>query len=290
MKKGVNCLNMKKNEIVSFILECCIFCEDKAEAESCLCEILDINKSQLFLINDICDVKFEKVQEVVERLNKGEPIAKILHRANFYGRNFYVDENVLTPRQDSEVLVYLADKVIKEKMRNKNNCEIKVLDLCCGSGCLGLTLKALNETIDLCLVDISEKALNVAKINAKNMEIVAKIEQSNMFEKISGKFDIIISNPPYIKTSDVALLEKQVKEFDPIIALDGDADGLRFYREIAENANKHLTENGVLLCEFGYDQAEEVKKIFDKKFLNVKIYKDNGGNDRVVVCKDLIRN
>lgn len=280
---------MKKNEIVSFILEHCIFCEDKAEAESYLCEILDINKSQLFLMDDVCDAEFEKVQEVIERLNKGEPIAKILHRANFYGRNFYVDENVLTPRQDSELLVYLADNVIKEKSSNENDCKIKVLDLCCGSGCLGLTLKAMNRAIDLCLIDISEKALNVAKINAKSMGIVAKIEQSNMFENIRMQFDIIISNPPYIKTSDVALLEKQVKEFDPIIALDGDVDGLRFYREIAENVDKHLNESGVLLCEFGYDQAEEVKKIFDKKFLNVKIYKDNGGNDRVVVCKDLIR-
>lgn len=278
---------MNKRDVISYIFQHCQYCLDVADAENYLCEILNINKSQLFFKDNICAEEFATIKTVVERLNGGEPIAKILHRVNFYGRNFYVDNNVLTPRQDSEVLVYLADKELKE---NANNGVIKVLDLCCGSGCLGLTLKAMNKTINLCLSDVSEKALNVAKTNAKNMQIEAKIIQGNMFENICEKFDLIISNPPYIKSSDVAFLEKQVKEFDPIIALDGYEDGLQFYREIAENIYKHLNANGVLLCEFGYNQAEKVKKIFDKKFLNVKIYKDNSGNDRVVICKNLINN
>lgn len=277
---------MDKQNIISFILSNCKYCLDKEDAQNYLSEILDISKGQLFLLEEVSEQDFEKVKSIVERLNNGEPIAKILSRANFYGQNFYVNGNVLTPRQDSELIVYLADKILKEEKNGKQ--KIKVLDLCCGSGCLGITLKRLNKNIELSLVDVSEEALKVAKTNAKNMEIEAKIIKSDMFNCVEEKFDIIISNPPYIKTNDVEKLEKQVKDFDPLIALDGSADGLHFYREIAKNVNQYLNTDGILLCEFGFDEAKEVKKIFDKKFLNVKIYVDNGGNERVVICKGLI--
>lgn len=286
---------MKKADIISYILTNCKYCEDRTEAEAYLCEILDINRGQFFLLEELPDCTLIRTRDVVARLNTGEPIAKILGRANFYGRNFCVSEDVLTPRQDSEILVYLAKNELAQMEQNAisvagltaNAQPLEVLDLCCGSGCLGLTLKAENKRVNLTLADISEKALKVAKTNAKNMEISTKIVLSNMLENVCGKFDLIVSNPPYIRTSEIANLEVQVRNFDPLIALDGKADGLHFYREIARDVKRALSASGVLICEFGFDQASEVKKIFDKIFLDVKIYKDNNHNDRVVVCKNI---
>ncbi|MGN1227814.1 MAG: peptide chain release factor N(5)-glutamine methyltransferase [Christensenellales bacterium] len=282
---------MLKEEIVNYIVNNCHFIKNRDEAFSLICEILSINRSKLFLLDEISDANFDLIKNVINELNLGKPIAKILHNVCFYGYDFYVDENVLTPRQDSEVLVYLALNEIadsnKKTILNDNEMQLSVLDLCCGSGCLGLSIKKQYENVRLDLVDVSEMALEVAKKNAKKLNVSANFIQSDMFENITSKYDIIISNPPYIKTSEIEYLEIQVKNYDPLEALDGKDDGLYFYKVIANDIEKHLKQDGVLLCEFGYNQAKEITDIFDKKFKCVKIYKDNGGNDRVVVCKNL---
>lgn len=255
---------------------------DRYEIVQNICEILSLTKTQFTLKENFSDSEIEKVLNVFNKLKSGMPLGKILQRAYFYGYDFYVNNDVLTPRQDSELIVFLADKMFK----NSGKPSIKLLDLCCGSGCLGLTLKKINSSINLTLVDISEKALEVAKVNADNMKLSCEIIYSNMFANLKSKYDLIISNPPYIKSDDLNMLEEAVKNYDPIIALDGKEDGLYFYNQIANNVLEFLNENGALIMEIGFNQGEQVKDIFDKIFKNVKIYKDNGGNDRVVVCQD----
>lgn len=257
---------------------------DKDEAVSIICEILKLTKTEWFVKSNIGDEECEKIMNIANKLNDGYPLAKILNRAYFYGYDFYVNNDVLTPRQDSEILVFLANKIIKEDFKAKE--KIKILDICSGSGCLGLTIKKISKKdIDLSLVDISEKALDVCKINSNNLGVNATFILSDMFACVNGEYDLIVSNPPYIRTCELVNLEKEVIDFDPIIALDGHNDGLYFYKQLA-NCVKYLTCNGVLICEIGYDQGEDVKALLEKSFNSVSVFKDNGGNDRVVVAKD----
>ena len=255
---------------------------DKYEIVQNICEILALTKTQFTLKEDFSNNEIEIVLNVFNKLKSGMPLGKILQRAYFYGYDFYVNNNVLTPRQDSELIVFLADKMLK----NSGKTNAKLLDLCCGSGCLGLTLKKLNGGINLTLADISVKALEVVKTNANNMKLKCEIICSNMFDNLNERYDLIVSNPPYIKSGDINLIENAVKNYDPLIALDGKEDGLYFYNQIANNVLNFLNNDGVLVMEIGFDQGEQVKNVFDKIFKNVKIYKDNGGNDRAVVCQD----
>ena len=162
---------MLKEEIVNYIVDNCHFTKNRDDALSLICEILSINRSKLFLLDEISDANVDLIKNVINELNLGKPIAKILHNVCFYGFDFYVDENVLTPRQDSEVLVYLAINEIadlnkKTILNNDDKMQLGVLDLCCGSGCLGLSIKKQYENVQLDFVDVSEKALEVAKKNA----------------------------------------------------------------------------------------------------------------------------
>lgn len=281
---------MGKEELILYCVNNSQYINSRIDAVDFISEVMGLSKTELILMDNISDELSEKVKKVLIEFNTGKPVAKILNSVCFYGYNFYVNENVLTPRQDSEWIVFIADKIIGlgQKLEKDRTCKnLKVLDMCCGSGCLGLSIKKINEKIDLTMADISEKALDVAKINSINLNVSAEFVQTDMFEQIEGKFNIIVSNPPYIKTGDIESLEIQVKNYDPLIALDGKEDGLYFYKVIANNVDKYLEKNGVLICEFGYDQASEIKELFDKKFKDVKIYKDSGGNDRVVICKQL---
>lgn len=204
------------------------------------------------------------------------PITEIFKKAYFYGLEFVVNKNVLTPRSDSEILVEKAIEYIKPNFR--------VLDLCTGSGCLAVSIaKNVKAYVEGC--DISGKALKVAKKNVKLNKADVEIYQSNMFEKVQGRFNVIVSNPPYIETEVVKDLDIEVKEYDPVLALDGGKDGLDFYREIANNIKNYLLDDGVLLLEIGYNQAESVKDIFKDVAKEVELIKDYNNNDRVIVVK-----
>ena len=219
----------------------------------------------------------------VKKLISGIPLQYITGKQEFMKMTFYVDENVLIPRQDTEILVEEVVKIAK-----KINAK-KILDLCTGSGAIAISLAKYIDKSNITAVDISSKALNVAKLNAKNNEVEDRITfvESDLFENLKKeKYDIIVSNPPYIKKEVLKKLDKEVQK-EPKLALDGGYDGLDFYRKIIKNADEYLKFNGYLCFEIGYDQKEDVENLLkeQEKYANITCKKDLCDNDRVVTAK-----
>lgn len=203
------------------------------------------------------------------------PLQHITGVQEFMGLEFCVNEHVLVPRQDTEVLVEYVLKVLEPGM--------SVLDMCTGSGCILISLLKMREGVSGTGVDISEDALKVAAKNRDKIGVDASLVQSDMFENVSGTYDVIVSNPPYIRTSVIEELEEEVKLHDPFIALDGKEDGLYFYRKIVEKSPEFLKNGGKLYFEIGHDQGEDVKKLMEESgFSKVSVKKDLAGLDRVV--------
>lgn len=238
-------------------------------------EILNVKRTDLILIDEVSDEQFCNIREKCEMRKNNIPVDKIFQKSYFYGLTFAVNENVLSPRPESELLVETALKYI-----NENNYKT-VLDLCTGSGCLAIATK-LNSNVQMTATDISQKALSVAKQNAKNLQAEIEFIRSNMFEKIEGTFDLIISNPPYIDSDEVKELDLEVINNDPLLALDGGAMGLKFYNIIHDNLRKHLNENGMIIMEIGEDQKDLIISLFND-FNLVDSLKDLSGNDRVLI-------
>lgn len=194
--------------------------------------------------------------------------------------SFQVNEHVLIPRQDTEVLVEEALSILQRK-----NDSISVLDMCTGSGCILLSIMKLSGVHSVCGtgVDLSEKALTMAIKNANMLDVNAEFYQSDLFESIKGRFSMIVSNPPYIRTAEIETLQEEVRDHDPLMALDGGTDGLYFYRKIIHDSRKHLLPGGYLLFEIGCDQAEDVSGFMRKAgFQNISVKKDLAGLDRVI--------
>jgi release factor glutamine methyltransferase len=220
-------------------------------------------------------------EEYISRREKREPVAYILGTWDFMGLSFEVCSDVLIPEQDSEFLVEEAMRYCEDGMR--------VLDLCAGSGCIGLSILNFTNETTLLGTDISEAALKVAEKNAEKLGLKdrATFVKTDLFpdpDSCGGKFDVIVSNPPYIPTKVIEGLAPEVKDFEPRIALDGDEDGLTFYRRIIQNTEKYLFTSGYLIMEIGYDQAEAVTALLNEngRFHEIEVIKDFGGNDRVV--------
>ncbi|MBD9158512.1 MAG: peptide chain release factor N(5)-glutamine methyltransferase [Clostridiales bacterium] len=221
--------------------------------------------------------------KAIKRLINGEPIQHITHQQEFMKLSFFVNEDVLIPRPDTEILVEEVIKIAK-KIKAKN-----ILDMCTGSGAIAVSLAKYLDNVEITAVDISTKTLNVAKTNAKNNEVENKITfiESNLFENIvNEKYDIIVSNPPYIKKDVIKTLNKEVQK-EPKIALDGGYDGLDFYRKITHQSEEYLKFNGYLCFEIGYDQKKDVIKIIndERKFTGTYSKKDLCDNDRIVVTR-----
>lgn len=259
------------------------------KARILLANILDKNKEYL-LIHDEEEIN-EKIvnlyMQKIEELKNHKPIQYIIKKQEFMGFDFYVDENVLIPQPDTENLVEEVLFIINS-IKDKS---LKILDLCTGSGAIAISLsKILNS--DKILIygsDISEKALKIAQDNAiQNCSKVVFLK-SNIFNEINNnyKFDIIVSNPPYIETKTIEELSEEVK-YEPHLALDGGEDGLYFYREIIKNAKKYLNPNGYLAFEIGYNQKKQVEKLLEENgYKNIYSRKDLSGNDRVVVAQNM---
>ena len=221
--------------------------------------------------------------KLIKKLIEGVPLQHITHQQEFMKLMFYVDENVLIPRPDTEILV---EEVIK--LAKSINAK-KILDLCTGSGAIAVSLAKYIEGSQITATDISRKALSIAKLNATNNNVEDKITfvSSDLFQNISEeKYDIIVSNPPYIKRKVIKTLDKEVKR-EPIIALDGGNDGLDFYKKIIGNAYQHLKYKGYLCLEIGYDQKDEVIDLINKeeKYIDTYSKKDLFDNDRIVITK-----
>lgn len=208
------------------------------------------------------------------------PLQYITGIAPFMGLMLKVNSSVLIPRFDTEVVVAEAIKLLKGDER--------VLDLCTGSGCIALALKNKFPMLNVVASDMSKAALNVAKENAKLYNMDIDFVKSDMFDKVKGLFDLIISNPPYIKSDVINTLTPEVRDFEPNEALDGMDDGLYFYRIIAENSKKYLKKGGKLVLEIGYDQGEEVSDmLFKNGFSPVSVIKDLAHLDRVIVARHM---
>lgn len=225
--------------------------------------------------------KVEQFYVGIRRLKEGEPLAYITHHQEFMKLDFYVDENVLIPRPDTEVLVEtVLEKCTKDK-------QIKILDLCTGSGAIAVSLAKYLPNASIVGTDISKKALEIAKKNALQNEVQVSFIESNLWENVQDNdWDVIVSNPPYIETSVIKTLQKEVQK-EPRIALDGGEDGLNFYRQIIAGTLGCLKTRGILALEIGYNEAEKVTKMLKKSEIydRIEVIKDLGGNDRVVVAR-----
>ena len=215
----------------------------------------------------------------IDMLIKGKPIQYIVNNQNFYGYDFYVDENVLIPQPDTEILV---EEVIE--IGKKIDKKAKILDICTGSGAIAVSIRK-NLECTMYAADISQSALEIARKNTVINNTEVSFIHSDMIENISGEFDMIVSNPPYIETETIKDLSDEVKN-EPILALDGGKDGLDFYRILVEQAGNYLKKNGILAVEIGYNQKKEVMELFEKSgFCDVYSKKDFGNQDRIVVGK-----
>ena len=238
----------------------------------------DFSKWTMYKYDEIEDIsKLDTLNEYVEKRLGHMPIQYILTKAYFCGLPFYVNENVLIPRFDTEVLV---EEVLKISKKDKSK---RILDMCTGSGAIAIALKKLGGFDRVDALDISDNALEVAKRNAKELDLDINFLKSDMFSSLTceNKYDIIVSNPPYIQSDVVDTLESEVKDFEPRLALDGDVDGMKFYKIIAENYENYLADNGVLALEIGYDEADDIRALFEGK--NVVIKKDLANLDRVAI-------
>ena len=285
MKNKINDAEFDATEILLSILDI-----DMAEFLS----IEDTDLEEKFNVNAITRLVSD-YEKLISARASHFPLQYILGETYFCGMKFEIDDSVLIPRQDTEVLV---EKVIQDNP-DKNKY---ILDLCTGSGCIAISLANLGDYKLIVGSDISNEALRVAAKNAESLikdyeyadEMSQKIYflQSDLFNdfyKLKDElginaFDIITANPPYIRHKDINTLDDEIKKYEPLIALDGDIDGLKYYREIAKNAKEYLTNNGKIYLEIGYDQAQDIKKIFENLgYTHIETVKDLSKNDRVMV-------
>lgn len=245
---------------------------DETDTEWIVSIVTGIKRSELGGDSRVKSSHIDKIDELAAERIKGKPLSYVLGNADFYGYEIKVDERVLIPRPETEELVSEVLKVVK-------NTD-KVLDLCTGSGAIALIINKKSGA-SVTATDISEAALEVAKENFKQFDAAVETRLIDLYGDLSEKYDIIVSNPPYIKTEKIDTLDKEVKDYEPRIALDGGEDGLDFYRRICEGAKQRLNEHGKLFLEAGYGEAEEIKKMLENDF-NVEIIKDISGIDRII--------
>jgi len=222
----------------------------------------------------------EKYFSLIEKhIREDVPLSHLVGFEYFYDRKFKVTKGVLSPRMETEELIYKVVEYVKATKKNN----LKILDLCTGSGIIAITLKKELDQffIDVVASDISEEAIKVAKENAQFHDATIKFIQSDIFDNIDDKFDIIVSNPPYIDRKDEVTMQDNVLKYDPHLALFAEEEGMYFYRNIVEKASSYLNVNGVIFFEIGYDQKDKIIKLADMNGYFAEVYKDINGRDRM---------
>lgn len=225
----------------------------------------------------ISDKHARLIKKYINRHIKGEPVEKIIGYSIFCDCYIQYSRHTLTPRMETELLVEVA----KQHIANKS---ASVLDLCCGSGAIGIALAKTTNARVACS-DISKKALKMTALNAKLNNVKLEIIYSDLFHNIKERYDVIVCNPPYIPQIEYNELDAMVKKYDPKLALVADNDGFAVYENIAKSASEYLLDGGIIILEIGYNQGDRVKKIFEKTFKKVEVYKDYSDNDRIVVAR-----
>ena len=256
-------------------------------AKMLLSSYLDVNPLELLTILDKeVDSDIEKLyKSSLEALKENKPIQYVIGNVNFYGLKFIVNKNVLIPRFETEELV----EQVVEYAKSLNKDKIKILDLGCGSGAIGLTLKSILKDSEVTLVDISKEALEVAKLNANNLNLDVKFIESDWFSNVGlDKYDIIVSNPPYIRTDEE--IEEIVRDNEPSLALYGGVDGLDCYRKILANVKLYLNDKFLIAFEIGESQKEEIYDIVNKYLKDIEITckKDLYGRNRMIFVRNKI--
>ena len=253
------------------------------EAEILALHVLAYTKLEriLYANRQVSKEEEESYNKCIAKRCSGIPLQYITNDQEFMGLSFYVDQNVLIPRQDTETLVEtLLDQA---KVRSFK----KIIEIGVGSGCISISLAKFLPQAQITGIDISPEALQIARKNAKANQVEDQIQwvQSNLFDKYTGEVvDLIVSNPPYITSKDYSELETEVKDYEPMLALEAGQDGLGFYREITKEAKKHLIKGGTLAYEIGYNQSLDVRKIMEENgFVQIKEIKDLAGKDRIVL-------
>ena len=259
--------------------------EANLKVKMVLSNLLNEDKSYLIINKDIEiseEIKNEFFQNI-KRLKQGEPVQYIIGKTEFYGLEFNVTPDVLIPQPDTEVLVEEIINIHRENYHNQDK-RANILDLCTGSGAIAVSLKNNLDNVNIFASDISSKALDIATKNAVKNNVEITFIESDLFNDINSKFDIIVSNPPYIERSVLGNLSEEVKH-EPVLALDGGEDGLDFYRKIVKEAKKYLNKNGILALEIGFDQKDSVTKLLEKEdYKAIYCKKDYSGNDRVLIA------
>lgn len=258
------------------------------DVEVLLMNITGFSKTQLYTNTEylLSLEEFKKFQNFFDRRLKKEPIAYIIGMCEFMGLDFLLNNHTLIPRSDTEILVEKAIQIINEKNFQSG------LDIGTGSGAIAISILKYCPNIQMTATDINKNAIFKAKENAEKNKVLNRISfiESDLFQNVTSKFDIIISNPPYIKTNIINQLDDNVKNYEPKIALDGGEDGIIFYKKITSKANQYLKDNGFIMYEIGFDQAEDVTQILiENNFTNIEVLKDLAGLDRVIIGEKLRR-
>lgn len=223
---------------------------------------------------EVTELQEQRYEELIQKRSFHIPLQYLTGSQEFMGLSFFVNEHVLIPRQDTEILVEEALRYLQDGM--------KVLDMCTGSGCILLSVLKLQGGLCGTGVDLSEEALGIARKNMENLGITAEFLQSDLFDRVRERYDCILSNPPYICTEELDTLMEEVRFYEPRMALDGHADGLYYYRKLVEQSPDYLTPKGMLFLEIGYQQAEAVCGMMEKDYKDIHVVKDLAGLDRVV--------
>lgn len=275
--------------------------EAENKAKSLLEFVLQQSREEMIRnsLEEVLEEKQKEYEEKLQEIIQGKPLQYITHLQEFMGLDFYVDENVLIPQPDTEILVEQAI----EKIKSIEDTKVQILDLCTGSGAIAVSIakqlqgmaqskkrQSSEKEYQIVATDISEEALEVAQKNEIANQVKIQFIQSDMFHHLEGmEFDMIVSNPPYIEAKVIESLSQEVRK-EPRIALDGGEDGLKFYREILENAKKYLKTKGYVLVEIGYDQGEKIRMLWQELKENCQLelitkepIKDLGNNDRVMI-------
>lgn len=253
--------------------------EDISETEWLIAETLGVRRNAIYMLQNISQKDYLKIQRVLKQRMRRIPLDYIIGRSEFYGLSLKVDNNVLIPRPETEILV--------EHVLNVVNDNDKVLDIGTGSGAIAIAISK-NAKVKMIAVDISKGALTVAKENAKEHNVNVEFIESDLFSNLKDeKYDIIISNPPYIPTKDISSLDIEVKDNEPLSALDGGSSGFVFYEQIIDKLDKYLKVNGYLFLEVGINQAQTIAEMLKNNY-DVEIIKDYNGIERIIKARRIV--